>query len=51
MYSETFMNYLLKYQSDDFKPAERKEKTVKNFAFDKVNKRTYVTIPINHEIK
>jgi|GEM_PF-1623721 len=49
MYSETFMNYLLKYQTEDFKGKEEAKTTTKHFSFDDIKAKKYVAVPINHE--
>ena len=44
MYSEEFVKYLLKYQSDNMKP-EKKEEEKKTFDLSSIKKK-YATIPI-----
>ena len=45
MYSEEFVNYLFKYQSDNFKTKEKESK--KAFNLNNLPKKKYATVPIN----
>ena len=47
MYSEEFVNYLLKYQNDDLKKKEKKETLSVRWKDLKKNK--YATVPINYK--
>ena len=51
MFSENFMRYLIAYQSEDLKPAERKVKEEKRPLMIDLTGVKYVTIPVEHRAK